>query len=415
MPVPASREACEALDRADPLSALREAFVLDPATVYLDGNSLGPLTHAARRRVQETVERQWGQDLIRSWNQHDWIGLPERLGARIARLVGAPAADVLVADSTSVNLFKLGAAFLACARAGRGRVVSELGNFPTDLYVLQGLEALFPGRVEFCAVPRDGLEDAIDERTALVVLTHVHYRSARMYDMAAVTGYAHARGAAALWDLSHSVGAVPLDLAGTRADLAVGCGYKYLNGGPGAPAFLYVRSDLQAALGPGIAGWMGHEAPFAFDDDYRPAVGVSRFRAGTPGILGMAALDGSLDVFDGVDMTAVRDKSVALCELLIALVESRCARHGLQLVSPRAAAERGSHVSFSHPDGYGIIQALIARGVVGDFRTPDVLRFGLAPLYTRYVDVWDAVDALLAVLDHGEGRSGDYARMQLVT
>ena len=408
------REQCQELDRSDPLASRRGAFVLDEGRIYLDGNSLGPLTHAARRRVQEVLDHEWGRDLIAGWNVHGWMDLPARLGARIAPLVGAAPGDVLVCDSTSVNLFKLAAAFMREA-APRRRVVTELGNFPTDLYVLEGLAGLLPERVELVAVPRAEVPAAVDDATALVVLTHVHYKTAETYDLAALTAAAQARGAAVLWDLSHSVGALPVELGSARADLAVGCTYKYLNGGPGAPAFLYVRPDLQARLQPAIAGWLGHAAPFAFDDAYRPAPGVARHRAGTPGILGMAALDGSLEVFDGLDLVALRAKSRALTELFIALVESRCARHGLALVTPREAARRGSHVSFAHPEGHGIVQALIARGVIGDFRAPDVLRFGFTPLYTRYVDVWDAVEALTAVLDGREWSRPEHRTRRAVT
>ena len=409
-----TRERCRDLDRTDPLASRRGAFVLDEGRIYLDGNSLGPLTHAARRRVQEVLDHEWGHDLVAGWNLRGWMDLPVRLGARIAPLVGAAAGDVVVGDSTSVNLFKLAASFMRDA-APRTRVVTELGNFPTDLYVLEGLADLMPARVELAAVPRGDVLAAIDDQTALVVLTHVHYKTAETYDLAGVTAAAHERGAAVLWDLSHSVGALPVDLGSARADLAVGCTYKYLNGGPGAPAFLYVRPDLQARLEPAIAGWLGHEAPFAFDDDYRPAAGVARHRAGTPGILGMAALDGSLEVFDGLDLAARRAKSLTLTDLFIGLVESRCAAHGLELVTPREHARRGSHVSFRHPEGYGIIQALIARGVTGDFRAPDVLRFGFTPLYTRHVDVWDAVAALAAVLDGREWSRGEHRRRRPVT
>lgn len=409
-----TRADCEALDARDPLAPLRAAFVLDANLVYLDGNSLGPLTHAARRRVLETLDREWGPDLVRGWNVHGWMGCPERLGARIARLVGAGADDVVVADSTSVNLFKLAASCLRHA-APRRRIVTELGNFPTDLYVLQGITDLLGPGVELCSVPRGEVATAVDDTTALVVLTHVHYKTAEMYDMAAMTAHAHARGAAMLWDLSHSVGALPVDLAGVRADLAVGCTYKYLNGGPGSPAFLYVRPDLQDRLAAAISGWLGHAAPFEFGDDYRPAPGVGRHRAGTPGILGMASLDGSLDVFDGVDLAALREKSIALTSLFIDLVERRCGRHGVTLVTPRDPARRGSHVSFAHAGGYGIMQALIARGVVGDFRAPDIIRFGFTPLYTRFVDVWKAVDVLAGVLDSGEWRRPEFAQVQRVT
>lgn len=409
-----TRADCEALDRADPLGPLYAEFMLPAGCIYLDGNSLGPLTRGARRRVLAAMDEEWAQDLIRSWNTHDWIGLPDRLGARIAPLIGAPAADVVVVDSTSVNLFKLAAAY-ARTTAPRCSIVTELGNFPTDLYVLQGLAELLGPAVELRAVPRADLSAAICDGTSLVVLTHVHYKSAEMFDLAAVTAQAHAHGAAILWDLSHSVGAVPVALEAARADLAVGCTYKYLNGGPGSPAFLYVRRDLQQRLGAGIAGWLGHAQPFEFADDYRPAGGVTRQRAGTPGILGMAALDGSLEVFARTDIAAIRAKSLQLTGLFIELVERRCAGFGLALATPREPARRGSHVSFAHPEAYAIMQALIARGVIGDFRAPDLLRFGFTPLYTRHVDVWDAVTALADVLARDEWRRAEHRQKRAVT
>jgi kynureninase len=389
MALPTTREDCLALDRADPLAPRREQFALPDGLIYLDGNSLGALPHRAKARVAELVEREWGVGLIRSWNRHGWIDLPARLGARIARLIGAAADEVVVADSTSVNLFKLAAA--ACRTRGtRTRIVTEAGNFPTDLYVLQGLASLVPG-LEIAAVPRAEVERAIDERTFLVVLTHVHYQTAECFDMARITALAHECGARMLWDLSHSVGAVPLQLDAHGVDYAVGCTYKYLNGGPGAPAFMHVRRELQASTEPALAGWMGHATPFEFRDDYQPADGMRRHRCGTPSLVAFAALDGALDAFDGVEMDALRAKSVALTDLFIALVERLGEQTGLRLVSPRDPARRGSHVSFSHPCGYEFVQALIERDVIGDFRAPDVMRFGFTPLYVRYVDVWDAV------------------------
>ena len=409
---------CEALDATDPLAACRDAFVLPAGRVYLDGNSLGPMPLAARARVQAVLEREWSQDLIAGWNVHGWMSLPERLGVRIAPLVGAAASEVMVADTTTVNLFKLVAGWMsspAVQASRRCKIVTELGNFPTDLYVLQGIEKLLGPAVQLVAVPREQVLQAVDAETALLVLTHVHYKTADMYDLPAVTARAHAAGAAVLWDLSHSVGAVPLALGAARADLAVGCTYKYLNGGPGAPAFAYVREDLQAQLPAVIAGWLGHAAPFAFDDAYAPAPGVGRFRAGTPAILSMAALEGALDVFTGVDLQQVRTKSLALADLFITLVEERCAAFGLQLITPRSAAARGSHVSFTHPEGYAVMQALIARGVVGDFRAPDAMRFGFTPLHTRFADVWDAVEHLHAVLAGEEWRRPAFQARQAVT
>ena len=402
--LPASRADCDARDATDPLARLRAEFALHPGLIYLDGNSLGPLTHSAARRVESMLHGEWGRDLIKSWNVHGWIELPRRLGARIAPLVGAEADEVLVADSTSVNLFKLAAA--ACrTRGARRRIVSEAGNFPTDLYVLKGLSDLTGGDVELVAAPRERIYDAIDENTFLVVLTHVHYKSSECFDMARLTERAHAVGARMLWDLSHSVGALPVDLAGSRADFAIGCTYKYLNGGPGSPAFLYVRRDLQALVEPVLSGWMGHAAPFEFSDVYRPAPGVTRHCCGTPSLLSFAALDGALDVFDRIDLARLRRKSLELSALFVATVESGGALAVLDLASPRDPARRGSHLSFAHPAGYEVMQSLIARGVIGDFRAPDLLRFGFAPLYLRYVDVWDAAMGLRTVLESGAFRT----------
>lgn len=398
----------DALDRDDPLARFRDRFVLPPGVIYLDGNSLGALPRSVPERVREVVEAEWGQDLIRSWNRHGWIDLPRRAGAKIARLIGAAPEEVVVADSTSVDLFKLLAA--ALERTGDRRViVSEAGNFPTDLYVVQGLaravEALGGRRLELRTVGRrDELGSALGDDVAVVLLTQVDYRTGELWDLAETTRRIHRAGALALWDLAHSAGAVPVDLEGAGADLAVGCGYKFLNGGPGAPAFLYVARRHQEALRSPLQGWLGHEAPFAFEPEYRPAPGIARFLAGTPPVLSMAALDAALDAFDGVEMAAVRAKSVALGDLFLDLVEHECAGLGIEPACPRDGVRRGSQVSFRHPEGYAVVQALIARGVIGDFREPDVLRFGLAPLYLRYADVGDAVQHLRKVL---EGREWD--------
>jgi kynureninase len=405
---------CEAWDRADTLAPLREEFVLTEERIYLDGNSLGLLTTAARERVRGAVEYEWGMDAIKGWHTHDWMGLPERLGARIARLIGAQADEVTVADSTSINLFKLAA---SCCRAHgkRCKIVTELGNFSTDLYVLQGLRDLLGPQVQLCAVPRDEIVSAIDRDTALVVLTHVHYKTAELFDLAEITRHAHAQGASILWDLSHSVGALPVTLNAARVDFAIGCTYKYLNGGPGAPAFLYVRKDLQQRMPPGIAGWLGHANPFDFYDDFQPADGIRRHHCGTPGILGLSALDGSLSVFDQVDMQVVRQKSLRLTQLFMDLVAQECSGYGLSVVTPRSPERRGSHVSLRHEHGYEIMQALIAREVIGDFRAPDVMRFGFTPLYTRYVDCWTAVARLRAVLESGCWQEADYRIRRAVT
>ena len=402
------------LDADDPLAAVRARFSLPAGVIYLDGNSLGALPASAAARVGEAVVTQWGKDLIRSWNAHGWIDAPTRLGGRIAPLIGARDHEVVVADSTSVNLFKLAVGALAL-RPGRKTLLAEAGNFPTDLHVLQGIEALASGRVRLRVLPREALLEAIDEDVALVALTHVHYKSGARWPMAEITARAHEAGALMLWDLCHSAGALAIDLNTANADLAVGCGYKYLNGGPGAPSFVFVAERLQSALRSPIWGWMGHAAPFEFGDAFAPADGVRRQLAGTPGILGLAALEAGLDTFEGADMRHVEAKAGRMGDLLIELVEQRCGRFGLELVTPRRAPERGSHVSFAHPEGYAIMQALIARGVIGDFRAPDILRFGLTPLYLRFVDLWDAVEHLAAVLEQAEYAQAQFRTRQRVT
>lgn len=408
------RATCEAWDLADPLAGFRDLFALPAGIVYLDGNSLGALPKAMAARMQAIIAREWGEGLIRSWNSAGWIGAPSRVGQKIAPLIGAKPNEVIVADSTSVNLFKLLAGAVGL-RPGRKAILSEPGNFPTDLYVAQGLENLLGGQVALRTVPADEIAGAIDDDTAVVMLTHVHYKTSARLPMAVMTGAAHAKGALTLWDLSHSAGAVGVDLNDCGVDLAVGCGYKYLNGGPGAPAFQFVAERHQAAIRTPLTGWMGHAAPFAFGDDYCPADGIARQLCGTPGILGLAALEVGVEISARAGMPAIEVKSAQLGDLFIKLVETRCADAGVTLVSPRDAADRGSHISFAHPDAYAIVQALIARGVIGDFRAPDVARFGFAPLYVRYVDIWDAVDALRLVLDNGEYRRPEFCRMAAVT
>ena len=400
MRVPESRVECEQWDLRDPLASYRGEFRLRQGLVYLDGNSLGALTNRSAQRVRSMVEDEWGRDLISSWNVHGWFDIPTRLGAAIAPLIGAGADEVIVADSTSINLFKLAAA-ATIARGARRRIVTESGNFPTDLYVLQGLAQLAGGGIEVVEVPRSQIELAIDHNTFLVVLTHVHYRTAEMFDMEAVTARAHAVGARVLWDLSHSVGALPVRLNACRADFAVGCTYKYLNGGPGAPAFLYVREDLQESLRPAVSGWMGHAVPFDFVDQYQPGGGMSRHRCGTPSLVAYAALEGALDALDGLDLQLVREKSIALMELFIRGIEALPASYGLSLASPREVERRGSHVALAHPRAYELVQALIARDVVGDFRAPDVARFGFTPLYLGFADVWTACATIREVLSNG--------------
>jgi kynureninase len=385
-------------DAEDPLRHRREEFELPGGIIYLDGNSLGPLPKAARSRLDEVVSKEWGQGLIRSWNDHEWIDAPLRVGNKIAKLIGARSGEVVVADSTSVNLFKLIGAALA-ARSTRTVVLSEPGNFPTDLYMIEGTIGSRDCAAQLRLEPADRIIDSIDANTAVVVLTHVHYKTAAIHDMRAITAKAHEQGALVIWDLSHSVGALEVDLNGCDVDMAVGCGYKYLNGGPGAPAFLFVAQRHQAQLASPLRGWMGHLRPFEFEDSYVPAEGIRRFLCGTPSILGLLSLEVGVDLMLRSRTQDIVQKSRWLSELFVDLVADICP--ALQLVSPANVRDRGSHVSFSHPEGYSIMQALIERGVIGDFRAPDLLRFGFAPLYLRYQDIWDAAYTLADVVHSG--------------
>jgi kynureninase len=405
------RDDFAALDRTDELAAFRERFVLPDGVIYLDGNSLGALPKATPGRVAQVVEREWGHSLIKSWTDHGWIDLQFRVGEKVGTLIGAAPGTTVVADSTSVNLFKLLAAALD-QRLGRTVILTEEGNFPTDLYVAQGLTALLQRGHVLRPVSAACLSEALDGQVAVLMLTHVNYRSGAMHDMAALTRAAHAAGALVLWDLSHSVGAVSLRLAADDVDLAVGCGYKYLNGGPGAPAFLCVAQRLQTDMRFPLTGWLGHAEPFAFESFYRPASGMARAVVGTPPILSLAAFEVGIDVSLEAPMSAVRQKSLRLSELFIALMEQE---PGFVLLTPRAPERRGSQVAFAHPHGRAIMQALIERGVIGDFRAPDVLRFGLAPLYVRYADVWDAVETLRDVMRSEAWRDDRFQEQRTVT
>ena len=386
-------EQARKLDAADPLAFARERFDLPDGVIYLDGNSLGAMPRGAPEKLLATQE-EWRDDLIASWNRHDWIDWPTRIAAKLAPIVGARPSELLIADSTSVCLFKLLAA-AARARLGRRTILSQQRNFPTDLYVAQGVAEMLGLILK--SVPADEVLGAMDTDTAVISLTHVDYRSALIHDMRAINDAARAAGALVVWDLSHSAGAIELDLNGTGCDLAVGCGYKYLNGGPGAPAFLYVAERLQEELRNPLQGWMGHAAPFAFVDDYQPARGILKFLTGTPSILSLAALEAGLDTFEGIAMRDLQSKSGKLSQLFIDEVEARCGDE-VRLASPRDPAQRGSHVVFAHPEGYAVMQALIARGVIGDFRAPDLMRFGFAPLYNRFADMVRAAEILAEIL-----------------
>ncbi|HEV1998853.1 MAG TPA: kynureninase [Candidatus Dormibacteraeota bacterium] len=411
---PRDREECVQLDAADPRRALRDEFDIDPALVYLDGNSLGALPRAAARRVAEVVEEQWGRGLVRSWTDAGWIDAPVRLGAKVASLIGAAADEVICADSTSVNLFKLLAAALG-AQSNRRVILTEQSNFPTDIYMAEGLVELAERGWRVRRVLRSQLEEALDGDVAVMMLTHVDYTSGYVHDMRGLTAAARAAGVLTLWDLSHSAGALDVDLGGCGVDLAVGCGYKYLNGGPGAPAYLFVSRRLHGVAGSPLWGWMGHANPFEFSPTYQAAPGVRGFAAGTPPIIAMAALEAALDLWAAVDIRQVRQKAADLTDTFIALADERLEGLGVEVMSPRLARLRGAQVALRHPQAYAVMSALRERGVIGDTRPPDVMRFGFAPLYTRFTDAWDAVDAVLEVLVSEGWREQRHARRLSVT
>jgi len=397
-------------DAADPLSAYRDRFVLPEEVIYLDGNSLGMLPKATPARLAEVVGREWGQDLIRSWNSADWISMPQRVGGKIAPLIGAQPHQVIACDSVSVNLFKLISAALAM-RPERKVILSEPGNFPTDLYMIEGLEQ--QGLAERRLAPRERIAEALDDSVALLILTHAHYKTGELFDMAALTRAAHEAGALVLWDLSHSGGALPLGLDACQADFAVGCGYKYFNGGPGAPAYAYVAERHLAATRQPLTGWFGHRAPFAFSDDYEAAPGIEKLLCGTPPILGLAALEVGVDLIAEIGVERLYEKSKALSEFFRQCLSALGI--DLALVSPTDPDARGSQLSFRHPEAYALSQALIARGVIGDFRDPDILRFGFAPAYLRFADMAEAARHLAEVFANGEWQREEFQERAAVT
>jgi kynureninase len=408
-----TRDQCAARDQQDGLAGLREEFVLDESVLYLDGNSLGPLTHAARSRVLATLDEEWGQGLVRSWNAAGWMDAPTRLGDRVARLIGARPGEVLVADTLTFLLAKLIGAALE-QRPDRHVILTDATNFHSDLYIVEAVAARAGRPMTVRALDRARLDDELTQDVALVMLTHVDFRSGEMLDLAGITGRVHAAGALMLWDLAHSAGAVPVDLTGSDADFAAGCGYKYLNGGPGSPAFLYVRDRWQGVVRNPLPGWLGHARPFDFEPTFEPAPGVRSFVTSSPSMIALAALAGALDVWDRVTMDEVRAKSLALTDLFIELVEERLPG-AFEVVTPREHARRGSQVALRHPEGYGVVQALIERGVIGDYREPDICRFGFTPLYLRYVDVHDAVTRLVEVMEAGAYRAERFAVRNPVT
>lgn len=422
-----SRAACVAADLRDPLARFRDEFALPDDLIYLDGNSLGARPKAAAGRAREVVEHEWGDDLISSWNTHDWFELPARIGEKIARLIGGDGGGCVATDTTSINIFK---ALTAALRLQRTRnperrvIVSERENFPTDLYMVEGLVDML-GEVDGNSYELLLIDDEASLAAALsapgasgvaaVLLTHVNYRTGAMWDMDRVTSLVHDADALMIWDLCHSAGAVPVDLGRANADFAVGCTYKYLNGGPGSPAFVWAAARHLDHIAQPLSGWWGHRKPFEMAVSYEPAAGANRFLVGTQPILSMATMEVGIDLALRVDQSELRSKSLALTSLFIMLVEDRLAAHPLTLVTPRAAEQRGSHVSFRHPEGFAVMKALIARNVVGDYREPEVLRFGFAPLYNSYTDVWDAVDTLRLVLDDELWRAPEYQQRGAVT
>jgi len=405
----------KALDAADPLAAKRKLFALPDGQLYLNGNSLGPLPTAVQQRMTELIGQEWGIDLVSSWNKHGWIDLPTATGEKVAALIGAAPEQVICCDSVSINLFKLLAAALQL-NAGRHVVLSQADNFPTDLYIAQGLDTLLgKARCQLQAVSSENLLAQLNENVAVLYLTQVNFRSGAMHDIAALTAAAHAQGALVIWDLSHSVGVTPLELDKWDVDFAVGCGYKFLNGGPGAPAFIYANKAHHDKFQQPLQGWMGHAEPFAFAEEYEPAGGMAQFLTGTPNILSLVALHAALDVFDDIDMAQVRTKSVQLSELFMSLIAEHEVLQSLQLESPSNAQSRGSQLAYSHPHAYGICQALHARRIASDFRSPSYLRFGFSPLILSFTDIGKAVATLAEIMREGKHLDPAYQHRQKVT
>ena len=401
-------------DADDPLAGFRDRFLIPDGIIYMNGNSLGPLTRDAKKRMEKVVSDEWGTEFIRGWNSAGWYELPWRLGDKIGRLIAAEPGETVVCDSTSVNLFKAAAAAFAL-RPGRQKIVTEAGSFPTDLYMLDGLRRFLGEQCDVDIRPRDELSDAVDADTAVVVLTHVHYVSSAVFPMADITAHAQEAGALMVWDLSHSTGAVNIRLNDANADFAVGCGYKHLNGGPGAPAYIYAASRHHADMRQPLSGWFGHANPFEFSDDYEPADNVRRLLSGTTGVLGASALEAGVDLVLEADADAMYAKSEKLSSQFQELVATQCGGFGLELASPGDAAERGAHISYRQEHGYAVMQNLIDRGVVGDFRAPDYMRFGFSPLYMRYADLNTAVEVLRDILESRSYENSKYQAVNTVT
>ncbi|MER8512198.1 kynureninase [Mesorhizobium sp. M1060] len=405
----------EAMDAADPLRSMRERFVLPQGVIYLDGNSLGAASAVVFSELQQAATQEWAQDLIRAWNTAGWFNMPVELGDQLGRLIGAADGQTVVCDTTSINIYKLLHAALGM-RPNRSVIVAEGDSFPTDLYMAEGVASTRPGtRLRLEGVDAAAIEDLIDDSVAVILVNHVNYKSGQLRDMAALTRKAHDAGALIIWDLCHTAGALPVELDRANADFAVGCTYKYLNGGPGSPAFIYAAERHHGDISQPLSGWWGHARPFAFEQGFAVGSGIRRFLCGTQPVLSMRALKGALDIWNDVDMAAVRRKSIALTDLFIQLVEARCGAYGLELESPRDGSQRGSQVSFLHPHGYQVMRALIERGVIGDFRAPSTIRFGFTPLYVGYGDVWQAVEVLEDILRTGAWQDARFAVKTAVT
>lgn len=402
-----ARNVLKQRDQNDPLAGLREAFYLPPDILYLDGNSLGVMPHRARQRAMDVITQEWGTKLIHSWVDNDWLQAPVRVGDKIAALIGAKPGEVIVADSTSINLFKVLVTALQ-ANVGRHVILSEAGNFPTDLYIMQGLSAFAADKVSLQTVESDQIADHLSDDIAVLLLTQVHYKTGQIQDMKEITRQAHEAGVLVVWDLSHSTGSIPVDVNKCDVDFAVGCGYKFLNGGPGAPAYLFVAARHQNTGLPILSGWFGHEDPFGFSDKYVPAANINRFQCGTPSVLAISILECGVDLFERTQIAKLREKSIALSSLFIDLMDEHCNHLGFKLVSPRKSADRGGHVSYAHKHGYGILQAIKQRGVIGDFRAPDIMRFGITPMYLRYQDIFDVVDIIGDVMAGNEWNKAEY-------
>ncbi len=408
-----TRDECQSLDEHDSLSALREEFLLDDRLIYLDGNSLGPLSRSSQRRVRQALDVQWGEGLVRSWGEAGWMEQPERLGDRMARLIGAGPGEVVVADTLTFLLAKLLGAALEL-RPERSVIVTDRANFHSDLYIAEGMAQLTSRGVQVVAIDRDSLDQHLNDEVAVVMLTHVDFRSGEMLDLEGITARVHEAGALMLWDFAHSTGAVPLDVTSAQVDFAAGCTYKYVNAGPGGPGFAYVAPRWQSEIRNVLPGWLGHVAPFDFEGTFRPAPGVRQLVTSSPSVLALAALEGALDVWDRVDMAEVRRKSLALTDLFIDLVEERVPGE-FEVATPLDHSRRGSQVALRHQEGYGIIRALAEVGVIGDFRDPDICRFGFAPLYVRFVDVYDAVERLVDVFERGAHQRDEFRVRRAVT